>query len=261
MLQDITRTIPAGGSSIFDIQAAGLTCVAATLPDFLIRFDNDGEATYRVGYEYAPPDGFRKWQVRNPRTAPLTVTFTFWDGKFVDRQQISSAPQSFQPVTLEDIQDTGFLGGTSAIGTAASPPEIFIYNPAASGITSVIRSLEVQMTTAGYVQVAVFPIANTPAVIYGATKTIANFQSKFGGAGAAGLTEMYYRNGGPALPAVAGGGFRYKIPVDAVGLKGRMPLVDPLILPETSVAYLTGSNIGAAELLLADAEILELPAG
>ena len=154
MIQDVTRTIAADDSSIFDLQGASLTCIAATLPDFLIRFDNDPEATFRVGFEYTPPGGFERFEVKNNRSAPLTVTFTVAQGQFRDRRQISSAPQSFEPVTIDDIKGTAYYGTGQAGGVAGPPltgPQIMLWNPVGSGIIGVLRQTWVSIGSGNFI--------------------------------------------------------------------------------------------------------------
>lgn len=148
MLQDITRTIPAGEPSMFDVAGAGLTCIAANLPDFAIRFDNDPEATFRVGFEYAPPEGFDRFEVINTRAVALTVTFTVWQGLFRDRRQISSAPQSYRPVTIEDARDKGFAIYGSASGDIGLRPVVGLFNPPGSARVIVLTQLFLLSTVA-----------------------------------------------------------------------------------------------------------------
>lgn len=150
MLQDITRTIGAGEPSIFDMEGGSLACIAADLPDFQIRFDGDAEATFRVGFEYTPPNGFKRFEVRNTRAVPLTVTFTVAEGQFRDRRQISSAPQSFLPVTLDDVATTGYRAFATR-NNAVTLPGVAFVNPPTSGITAIVRQATISTTVAGLV--------------------------------------------------------------------------------------------------------------
>lgn len=159
MLQDITRTIPAGEPSIFDVAGGSLACIEANLPDFQIRFDNDPEATFRVGFEYTPPEAFKRFQVRNTRAVPLTVTFTVAEGQFRDRRQVSSAPQSFLPVTLDDVATTGYRAFATR-NNGVSLPGVAFVNPAGSGITAIVRQATISTTVAGLVSVGYDPWSN-----------------------------------------------------------------------------------------------------
>lgn len=250
MLQDVTRTIPAGGASIFDIEAEGLTCVAANLPDFKIRFDNDSEATYRVGYEYAPPGGFRKWQVRNPRAAPLDVTFTYWDGKFVDRQQISNAPQSFLPVTLDDLAGVSYIGASAVLATASNGPRIRFGNPANSGIVAVYRKLWLAATVVADIEIVASPTLATGTLQGNVRPTVSGDPN--------GVTEIYTGTS-PSLPGTVGGfTYRVRVPADQ---SYPVELEAPLVISEGHHLAISGAFVGAANFLRAGAEVLELPAG
>ena len=159
-------------------------------------------------------------------------------------------------MTLADLNGTGFFGGTTAIGAAASVPFIRFYNPAGSGVTTVIRRLWIAMPNSG----GFVTFIPTPPGFGPPSGTVAgNLASSFA-AITTSQTEMRYGST-PQLGAVAGGGTRFVFNTDAAGRVRQIDLSTAIVLEEDAYLSIIGSNVGVPEILYMNAEILELPAG
>lgn len=142
-------TLAAGEVVHLATAGAFITILEGTLRALLVGFDGPPALELEPGLTYRPDRPFRVLSLENPGSVPTTVELVIGGGQLEDRRQISSAADSYEPVTLADARAKGYRTTTTLTPTAGQYMHLQLWNPASSGVLAVIRQLVLWSDTAG----------------------------------------------------------------------------------------------------------------
>lgn len=146
LYQQMRLTVPAGGRDVIEFPGAYVACITSSLSAFRLSTDDGPSSEFRQGFTVR--GAFERVVVENPSAVPLTVTLAVGDGAFEDRRLISAAPDSVDPVTLEDIRGRAFLGLADPAAAVGQFSYAQVRNPAGSGKIALVKRLMITATAA-----------------------------------------------------------------------------------------------------------------
>jgi len=182
----ISRTIAAGAITIIDATGNYVACLASSLASFLIALDGQGPAFMAQGIKVRASLGqaFKNIIVDNSGnpSAPLTVTLAIGLGDVLDNRTTATG----DPLDNAALNGKTFQARINSGAVAAQFGAAGLFNPAASGVTGIVRRLGMQET--GVEAVGIIIARST--TVFAATQAVQNKKggSAVGGAGQSAIT-------------------------------------------------------------------------
>jgi len=178
----ISRTVAAGAVTIIDQTGNYVACLASSLASFLVSLDGQGPAFMALGIKVRAPLGqvFKNIVIDNSGnpSSPLTVTLAIGLGDVLDNRTTATG----DPLDSAALNGKTFQARINSGAVAAQFGAAGLFNPAASGVTGIVRRLKFQET--GVEAVGII-IARSTAQF----ATAQSVQNKKGGAGTGGAGQ------------------------------------------------------------------------